>query len=174
MSVKTLHRLIGKCVSFSLAFPAARLFSREMSTAVSKGMRTMKPIVVQGALRGEIAYWLFLERWDDPLHWRGEIHLQVKIATDASRTGWGGHISTPVEQEISDHWSKQEMMMDIVTREALAVEKVLPAFKNYVKDCRVDVMINNQAVMHAWNNQGRKSRDLNAAILRRYSLPPWT
>ena len=55
-----------ECVSFSLAVPAVRLFTREMSAAISMGIRTLKPIVVQGALRDEIAHWLFLEEWDDP------------------------------------------------------------------------------------------------------------
>ena len=45
-------------------------------------------------------------------------------------------------------------MLDIATREAIAVDKVFHAFKELVKDCRVDVMIDNLAVMHAWNNQG--------------------
>lgn len=88
-----------------------------------------KPIAIQGALRNEIAHWLFLERWGDPLHWHEERHLQVKIATDASWTGWGAHISTPVEQETSVYWSKQEMIMDIATRVALAVERVLHVFE---------------------------------------------
>ncbi|KAL9951351.1 hypothetical protein ACROYT_G044002 [Oculina patagonica] len=56
------------------------------------------------------------------------------------------------------------MMLDIATREAIAVNKVLHAFKDLVKDCRVDVMIDNLAVMYAWNNQGGKGRDLNNAI----------
>jgi len=48
-------------------------------------------------------------------------------------------------------------MMDIATTgEALAVERVFLAFKDHVEDCRVNVMIDNQAVMHAWNNQGAK------------------
>jgi len=87
VSIKTLQRLIGKCVSFSLAVPAARLFTREMSAAIFKGVRSLKPIAIQGALRDEIAHLLFLERWDDPLHWREERHRQVTIATDASQTG---------------------------------------------------------------------------------------
>jgi len=47
---------VGKCVSFSLALPAARLFTREMSAAISMDMRTLNPIVVHGALRDEIAH----------------------------------------------------------------------------------------------------------------------
>ena len=92
--------------------------------------------------------------------WREERHLQIELATDASQTRWGGVISTPVKQETSDYWSKDEIMLDIATREAIAVDKVLHAFKELVKDCRVNVMIDNPAVMHAWNNQG----DLNNAV----------
>ena len=58
-----------------------------MSAAIFKGVRSLKPIAIQGALRDEIADLLFLEGWDDPLHWREERHRQVKIATDASQTG---------------------------------------------------------------------------------------
>jgi len=164
VSVKTLQRLVGKCVSFSLAVPAARLFTRERSAAISMGMRTLKPVAVQGALRDEIAHWLFLEEWDDPLPWREERYLQIELAMDVSQTGWGGVISTPVKQETYDYWSKDEMMLDMATREAIAVDKVLHAFKDLVKDSRVDVMIDNLAVMYAWNNQGGKGRDLNNAI----------
>ena len=53
-------------VSFSFAVPAVRLFTREMSAVISIGMRALKPIAVQGALRDETAHWLFLEKWDDP------------------------------------------------------------------------------------------------------------
>ena len=48
------------------------------------------------------------------------------------------------------------MMFDITTWEAFAVDKVLRALKDLVKDCSVDVMIDNLAVMRAWNNQGIK------------------
>ena len=121
-------------VSFSFAVPAARLFTREMSAVISIGMRTLKPITVQGALRDEIAHWLFLEKWDNPFPWREERHLQIELATDASQTGWGGVFSTP-EKETSDYWSKDEMMLDIATREAIAVNMVLQA----LSDCRADV-----------------------------------
>jgi len=55
-----------------------------MSAAICIGMHTLKPIVVQDALRDEIAHWLFLEKWDDPLPWREKRYLQIELATDAS------------------------------------------------------------------------------------------
>ena len=115
----------------------------------------------------------------DPLPWREERHLQIELARNASQTGSGGVISTPVKQETSDYWSK----FDTATREAIAVNKVLHAFKDRVKDCRVDVMIDNRAVMHAWNNQRGKGRDLSKGSvlyhkIRRAPLfadwHPWT
>ena len=92
-------------------------------------VKGLKPITIQGALRDEIAHWLFLEDWGNPLPWREERHLLIELAMDASQTGWGGVISTPVKQEISDYWSKDEMMFDITTREAFAVDKVLRALR---------------------------------------------
>ena len=44
VSVRTLQRLAGKCVSFSLVLPAARLYTREMNLAISKGVRSKKKV----------------------------------------------------------------------------------------------------------------------------------
>ena len=54
----------------------------------------------------EIAHWLFQEGWEDPLPLREERHLQIELAKDASKTGWGGVICTPVKQETSDYRSR--------------------------------------------------------------------
>ncbi len=43
VTVKTLQRLVGKCVSFSLAVPAVRLFTRDMNCMILWGLRTLRP-----------------------------------------------------------------------------------------------------------------------------------
>lgn len=164
VSVKTLQRISGKCVSFALAIPQAQLFTREMNNAISVGLRTLKPIPLKGELRDEIAHWLFLEGWDDPLHWRDEKHFRVKVASDASRAGWGGIIVSPFDLETSDYWSEDELSWDIATKEAEAINRVLLSFSDHVRDSRVDMMVDNQAVIHVWNNHGGRSRSLNTAI----------
>ena len=61
VSIKTLQRLISRCISLVfLAILADRLFFREMSAAEmsANGMRMLKPISIQGALRDENAHWL--------------------------------------------------------------------------------------------------------------------
>ena len=99
VTVKTLQRLAGKCVSFSRAVPAARLFTREMNAAISQGLRSQKAVLLHGALREEISHWLFLESWDDPLPWRDERHFQISVATDASASGWEATVISPFRQE---------------------------------------------------------------------------
>ena len=64
VSVKTLQRITGKCVSYSLAVPGAQLFTRKMNAAISKHHSSFKPIPLQGALRDEIEHWLSLEQWN--------------------------------------------------------------------------------------------------------------
>ena len=108
ITIKTLQRLVGKCVSFSLVVPGARLFIKEMNAAISKGHLSSKLIQVCGALIEEISHWLFLETWDDPLPWRDERHIRVSIAMDASNFAWGGSLISSVSADTSDYWKKEE------------------------------------------------------------------
>ena len=100
VTVKTLQRLAGKCVSFSLVVPAAKLFTREVKAAISRGQRInanhTKPLPLIGKLKDEIEHWLFLEGWDDPLPWREERQVRVVIVTDASNSGLGWVHSSPI------------------------------------------------------------------------------
>ena len=62
VTVKTLQRLVGKCVSFSLAVPAAQLFTKQMNAAIAGGQRSPHRLIpIRGDLREEISHWLFLE-----------------------------------------------------------------------------------------------------------------
>jgi hypothetical protein len=134
VTVKTLQRLVGKCVSFSIAVPAARLFTREMNHTISKcQLGSEKHIPVAGRLRREISHWLFLESFDNPLPWRDERHVTVSIATDASNSDWGGSMLSPVIQDVSDYWTEEDNMWDISTKEAMAI---------------VNVLFNNTSVTH--------------------------
>ena len=107
VTVKTLQRLAGKCVSFSLVVPAAKLFTQAMNAAISRGQRInanhTKPLPLTGKLKDEIEHWLFLEGWDDPLPWREERHVRVVLATDVSNSGW---ILAPFSGQVSDYWTE--------------------------------------------------------------------
>ena len=69
--LKTLQRLSGKCVSFSLAVPGAHLFLNDIYNVIAKIQRhsSCKPILVSGTLKRELEQWLFLESWSRSLPW---------------------------------------------------------------------------------------------------------
>lgn len=169
VTVKTLQRLAGKCVSFSRAVPAARLFKREMNAAISQGLCSQKAVLLHGALREEISHWLFLESWDDPLPWRDERYAQISVATDASASGWGATVIPPFRQEMSDYWSGEELSWDIATKEAMAIHNSLLSCRDKVRNTRVDALVDNQAVVHAWNNQGKRSSSLNIVMKKLFA-----
>ena len=151
ISVKSLQRLVGKCVSFSLAVPGALLFTREMNRAISKALRTSAPIKIDRTLRNEISHWLFLRTWDDPLPWRDERHIRISLATDASASRWGGSVTLSDRTiEVSDYWKEEEQHLDISTKEALALDKVLLSFSDSLENAWVDGLVDNQAVVHSW------------------------
>jgi len=166
MTIKTLQRLVGKCVFFSLVVPGARLFTKEMNVAISKGHLSSKLIQVSGALREEISHWLFLETWDDPLPWRDERHVRVSVMSLRMLLilRGSGSLISPVSADTSDYWKKEEQSWDIATKEATVLERILLAFQNQLRNSRVDALVDNQAVVQAWNNQTGKSGSLNKAL----------
>ena len=131
-------------MSFSLVVPKALLFTREMNIAISKALRTSRPIKLHDELREEVSHWRFLRTWDDPLPWRDERHIHISLATDASASGWGGSVTLSARTvEASDYWTKEEQELDISAKEALALDKVLLSFSDSLKNAWVDDLVDN-------------------------------
>ena len=125
------------------------------TVSVSKALLTSRPIKLYEALREEISHWLFLRAWDDPLPWRDEGHIHISLATDASASGWGGSVTLGDRTvETADYWTKEEQELDISVKEALALDKVLLSFSDYLKNAWVDDLFDNQAVLYSWQRQG--------------------
>ena len=153
-------------LSLSLAVPGARLFTNEINMAISKASRlTSKPLSLSGALRSEIEHWLFLKDWAGFLPWRLELHRQVKLYTDASSFAWSG-VLNPDEIPIvaADYWPTNSFSSDIAVKEALALANSLSAFKDRIANARIDVFVDNTALVHAWNKQRSRSHAFSDAL----------
>ena len=136
-----------------------------MNAAISKALRTSRPVKMDKALRDEISHWLFLRTWDDPLPWRDERHIRITLATDASASGWGGSVTLGDRVvQVSDYWTDEEQGLGIATKEALAIDKVLLSFPDSLNNAWVDASVDNQAIIHSWRRQGGRSQSLNNAI----------
>lgn len=159
-----LQKLAGKCVSMSLAVPAARLFTNEINLAISRASRSARPVRLLGPLRAELEHWLFLESWEGFLPWRSEFHRQVTLYSDASRFAWGGSFPGAFPRCISDYWDHSSISYDIAVKETLALANVLSSVKDSIRDSRVDVFVDSQALISAWERQGSRSPALFRAL----------
>ena len=52
--------------------------------------------------------------------------------------------------EASDYWTKEEQELDIPTKEALALDKVLLSFADSLKNAWVDGLVDNQSLVYSY------------------------
>ena len=165
VSIKALQRFAGKAISFSLAVPGCKLYVREIFKAISHLSRTSRHSVrVEGDLREEIASWRFLDDWSEYLVWRPERHLSVSIFSDASLRAWGAVLHKDGTQLVSRDYWPPECDEDIGTLESKALLNALLAFREQIRNSRVDVHVDNLVLKSALDNDGCKNSDMNNTL----------
>ena len=169
--VKSLQRFQGKCISFSLAVPAAKLFIREISRGIGRVSSSGFVCLTQD-LREELEYWRFLDTWEESVPWRSEYHMRMSVSSDASGFGWGGVIHLPLgDQVVRDFCRDNEKELDIATKEVLALANVVESLPPWVKNCRLDASVDSQVLIGVWEGEGsRKSRQLCSVTKHLFKL----
>ena len=115
IDVRTLQRFAGKCISFNLAIPAARLYARQVNIAISFCLKNSRSVDIKGPLREEIEYWRFLDNCKCFACWRLEFHKHLLLATDSSSFRYDAKVLSSDSEgavfgdywETSDIWKKQ-------------------------------------------------------------------
>lgn len=164
--IRTLQKLMGKCVSFTICVPGAKFYIRAMASAIAKASRNNRLIPVAGPLREEIAHWAFLDSFDDWIPWRDERHITFSLATDASKFAWGAVFG---EESFQDYWPATDHR-PIHLKEADALLRALEAQSAKIKNHRVKVLVDNMAVVQAWQHEGCKNLNLNSLITKVFKL----
>jgi len=164
--LKSIQRLMGKCISFSLAFPGAKFYIREMAAAIGKAGRGTE-VTLSPALKEEMGFWRFLDHWDSCIPWRQEKHVSLCMSTDASAFRWAATIHLESgDLEIGDYWTDDLLKEHINVKEMHAVLRALEALPASVRDCRVDVQVDNLVTLHAWEGRGPRSLKLTEVARR--------
>lgn len=159
--LKSIQKLMGKCTSFSLAFPGAKFYIREMAAAIGKAGRGLE-VTLSPDLRHEIEFWRFLDQWESHIPWRQEKHVSLRMSTDASGFRWAASVHLESgDLEMGDYWTMDLQEEHINVKEMYAVVKALEALPVSVSDCRVDINVDNQATIYAWQGRGPRSLKLN-------------
>lgn len=171
VDVKTLQRFQGKCISFTLAVPAAKLFIREISRGISRA--SPRGLVrLSHELRSELEYWRFLDAWQEFVPWRKEYHARLSLSTDASGYAWGGVIHLPAgDQTVGDYWNENERKLDIASKELLSLTNTIETLPPWVKHCRLDASVDSMVLIGVWEGQGsKKSLELTRITKRLFGI----
>lgn len=160
-SVLTLQKFAGKCVSFMLAFPGAKLYTKEVNRAIGLAAKRSGFVDMTDDLRQEILYWRFIDHWSGCFSWRNEKHLQITVASDASKFKWGALVDVKGQQIVcADYW-RNEDDRPIHVKEAQALFNALCSVKDVVKNHRVDAYVDNLACVYGWESMSGKDPALN-------------
>ena len=166
ISLNELQRFQGKCISLTLMVPAPQLYTRVVVHAISRCQKQGTPIPLDGDLREEILHWCFLDTWTGFVPWRTEEHRVFRtIASDASQSSWGASLSLANGiVSVGDYFGLDMDERDIATKEAHALLCALQAFSPRLTNARVDAMVDNQVLYHAWLREGCKNQGVNKAL----------
>lgn len=83
--------------------------------------------------------------WPGFLPWRDEKHLRLSLSTDASGHGCGcvSHLSSG-DSSFGDYWNEEQLRLNILSKEMLALVNALKAAPDDIRDFRVDVNVHSQ------------------------------
>ncbi len=88
IGLKTLQRFQGKCISFMMAVPGARLYVSEVAAAITRATKNSRPVPLAGCLRQEIEFWRFLTPGRDICHGtKRDIYRSIWLQTLQSSAG---------------------------------------------------------------------------------------
>lgn len=161
VELNTLQKFAGKCISFLLAIPSAKFYTKEVNKAIGMAGKNSGRVTLSQDLRNEISHWTFLQGWKDCFPWRSEKHFQVSMVTDSSLYKWGALVySQERPTKFSDFWDKKDER-PIHLKETQALINALRSISGTVKDHRVDAYVDNMACVQAWELQRFKDLALN-------------
>lgn len=164
VSLKTLQKFAGKTTSFALHVPAAKLYTNSVYLAISRATKSgSRQVKLSPALQKEISHWRFLDNWQGFLPWRNESHLQVRLFSDASNFGWGGCLFIPGRPEVvvRGYWDVADRERPIIVKETQALRLTLENLLHRSGDSRVDVFVDNKALVSSWENQVSRSPEVS-------------
>ncbi|KAJ7354910.1 hypothetical protein OS493_029018 [Desmophyllum pertusum] len=97
----------------------------------------------------------------EAIPWIQECHVSMSLSTDASAFRWAAVFHQhPTDLSVGDYWEDSLMNEHINVKEMHAVLKALECLPASVRDCRLDIQVDNLATLHAWQGRGPRSLKL--------------
>jgi hypothetical protein len=150
-TLNTMQKFVGSCQSLRAVFPSSSLFTRQccltLKNLAEESVTVLAPVVLE-----EIAFWRFVDSMTTPIPWRKEQHVSISLSADSSGFKWGATTEVNgVTREFGDYWESPVLDMDICAKEAMALFHLLQSIFDDLWDKRMDVLIDNEGLVLAWN-----------------------
>ena len=88
--------------------------------------------------------------------------MSMSLSTDASAFRWAAIFHQhPTDRSVGDYWEDSLIKEHINVKEMHAVLKALECLPASVRDCMVDIQVDNPSTLHAWQGRGPRSLKLN-------------
>lgn len=169
-TLNMLQKFVGSCQSLKAAFPASSLFTRQCSLAM-KDLSDVAPTPLSLQVLEEITFWRFVDSMTTPIPWRKEQHVFIKLSADSSGFKWGATTEVNgVLKEFGDYWESPVLQMNICVKEAMALFQLLQAVFDDLWDKRVDVLMDNEGLVLAWNGLKATSPELTSVLRQIFLL----
>ena len=144
----TLASITGQIISMGLAVgPVSRLRTRALYCVLNKRQFWSDKLPLDGAVLEELAFWTSsLPSFNGQPIWFSYGATRV-VFSDASSTGYGGHLVEIGPDIAQGQWSEYEASLRSTWRELKAVSLVLASFATKLAGHRVKWFTDNQNVV---------------------------
>jgi hypothetical protein len=148
-------RVLGLMASMVDLVPLCRLHMRVIQIHfleyfVPRRDKLSKVIPMSDLIRQELTWWMNTHNLSLGTEFP-QRPVDVVISTDASNTGWGGHMNS---LEAAGQWSDSERLAHINLLELWAVRNALQEFENQILNRKVLIQTDNTTVVAYINKQG--------------------
>ena len=165
VSLKNLQKFAGKTTSFASLVPAAKLYTHSVFQAISHASSSLQ-LRVTPELRKELLHWRFLDSWKGCLPWKSECHIQLRMYSDASHSGWGGCLVIPGQSpsEACGLRDVESRALPIAVKEPLALLRALESLAGRIHNARIDAFVDNKVLLASWKNQLSRSQAISDVL----------
>ena len=143
-SLRSLSSFIGLTVSFKFAFPVAPIFYRDLQFIQGKFLKSNVSwdslIELDQPSIKNLMWWVNCPMSLPPANMKIS-EPEISLYTDASKTGWGGVLSTG--ETVSGRWSIEECKYHINFLELTSIYFCLLSFINHLRDKSVSIFSDN-------------------------------
>ncbi|KAF0286907.1 hypothetical protein FJT64_014614 [Amphibalanus amphitrite] len=138
VSARLLARIAGRCISMMAAVFPAKLKLRNIYRLLNSRMSWDEAMPWSPEAREDLSWWLTsLDGWNGRLL-VPPASCDLQLSTDASETGWGATLSTPVAQTASGFWRPEQLERmfgpHTIDRFASLSTALLPVYNSRFRD----------------------------------------